>query len=62
MWLCGLGLLSIPYTDNVFLWMLETGIMDIGGMVMLYPTLSAAVANFAPIETRNATGYLSILA
>ncbi len=51
MWLCGLGLLSIPYTDNVFLWTLEAGIMGIG-MAMLYPTLGAAVADFAPVETR----------
>lgn len=51
MWVCGLGLLSIPYTNNVFLWTLEAGIMGIG-MAMLYPTLGAAVADFAPIETR----------
>lgn len=50
MWVCGLGLLSIPYTNNVFLWTLEAGIMGIG-MAMLYPTLGAA-ADFAPIETR----------
>ena len=51
MLVCGLGLLSIPYTDNVFLWTLEAGIMGIG-MAMLYPTLGAAAADFAPIETR----------
>ncbi|WP_342591012.1 hypothetical protein [Isorropodon fossajaponicum symbiont] len=62
MWLCGLGLLSIPYTNNVFLWTLEAGIMGIG-MAMLYSKLGAAVADFAPVETRgNTTGYLSILA
>jgi MFS family permease len=51
MWICGLGLLSMPYTNNVFLWTLEAGIIG-AGMAMLYPTLGAAVADFAPIETR----------
>ncbi len=53
MWTCGLSLLSIPYTDNVFLWTLEAGVMGIG-MAMLYPTLGAAVADFAPVESRGA--------
>ena len=41
----------MPYTNNVFLWTLEAGIIG-AGMAMLYPTLGAAVADFAPIETR----------
>ena len=51
MWLCGLGLLSIPYTSSVFLWSLEAGIIGMG-MAMLYPTLGAAVADFSPVESR----------
>ncbi len=51
MWLYGLGLLSIPYTNNVFLWILEAGIMGLG-MAMLYPTLGATIADFASVETR----------
>ncbi|MDC9714973.1 MAG: MFS transporter [Gammaproteobacteria bacterium] len=51
MWICGLSLLSIVYTEGIFLWTLEAGIMGIG-MAMLYPTLGAAVADFAPIEAR----------
>lgn len=53
MWLCGLCLLSMPYTNDVFLWTLEAGIMGVG-MAMLYPTLGAGVADFAPIENRGA--------
>ena len=51
MWLCGLGLLSIPYTSSVFLWTVEAGIIGMG-MAMLYPTLGAAVADFSPVESR----------
>ncbi|SMN01652.1 Major facilitator superfamily (MFS) transporter [uncultured Candidatus Thioglobus sp.] len=51
MWLCGLGLLSMPYTNHIFLWTLESGIIGVG-MAMLYPVLGAAVADFAPVETR----------
>ena len=51
MWICGLGLLVIPYTDNVFLWTLEAAVIG-AGMAMLYPTLGAAVADFAPVEKR----------
>ncbi|WP_231893494.1 MFS transporter [Bathymodiolus septemdierum thioautotrophic gill symbiont] len=51
MWICGLGLLSIPYTNNIFLWTLEAGVIGTG-MAMLYPTLGAAVADFAPVESR----------
>ncbi len=53
MWLCGLGLLTIPYTNHVFLWTLEAGVIGIG-MAMLYPTLGAAVADFTPPKTRGA--------
>ncbi len=52
MWICGLGLLSIPYTNSVFAWTLEAGVIGIG-MAMLYPTLGAAVADFSPGETRS---------
>ncbi|MBE8189692.1 MAG: MFS transporter [Candidatus Thioglobus sp.] len=51
MCLCGLGLLGFPYTNNVFLWALEASIMGVG-MAMLYPTLGAAVADFAPATER----------
>ena len=51
MWICGIGILSIPYTDIVFLWTLEAGFIGIG-MAMLYPTLGAAVADFSLPENR----------
>ena len=51
MWICGLGLLSMPYTNSVFLWTIEAGVVGVG-MAMLYPTLGAAVADFAPVESR----------
>lgn len=51
MWICALGLVSIAYTNSVFLWTIESGIIGLG-MAMLYPALGAAVADFSPPETR----------
>jgi len=51
MWICGIGILSIPYTNTVILWTLEAGFTGIG-MAMLYPTLGAAVADFSLPENR----------
>jgi MFS family permease len=51
MFICGLGVLSIAYTDNVWLWSIEAATVGFG-MAMLYPTLGAAVADFSPTEQR----------
>ncbi len=51
MWLCALGLISIPYSNSVLLWSVESAIIG-AGMAMLYPTLGAAVADFSPAEKR----------
>jgi len=51
MWLCGLGVLSIPLTQNVLLWSLEAAFIGVG-MAMLYPNLGASVADFSPVKHR----------
>lgn len=51
MWLCGAGVLAIPFTSNINMWMLEAVIIGIG-MAMLYPNLGAAVADVAPVAQR----------
>ncbi len=51
MWLCAIGLISIPYSDGVLLWTIESGVIG-AGMAMLYPTLGAAVADFSAPEKR----------
>lgn len=53
MWICGLGVLLIPYTQSIFLWTLEAGMVGLG-MAMLYPTLGAAVADYSPAKQRGA--------
>ncbi|MBL4659004.1 MAG: MFS transporter [Alcanivoracaceae bacterium] len=49
MWFCGLGVLSIPLSNGVTLWSLETAFIGIG-MAMVYPNLGAAVGDFAPAQ------------
>ncbi len=51
MWMCGIGVLIIPFTHSVLLWTVEAGMIGIG-MAMLYPTLGAAVADFSPARQR----------
>lgn len=51
MWLCGLGVLSIPMTQGVILWSIEAAVIGLG-MAMLYPNLGAAVGDFAPAPHR----------
>ncbi len=51
MFICGAGVLSIAYTNNIFLWSLEAAAVGLG-MAMLYPTLGAAVADFSPSNQR----------
>ena len=51
LWLCALGLISIPYSHGVLLWSIESAVIGIG-MAMLYPTLGAAVADFSPVAER----------
>ncbi|MGV6816401.1 MAG: MFS transporter [Thiotrichales bacterium] len=52
MWLCGLGLISMPLTSSVLWWSLEAALIGLG-MAMLYPTLGAAVADFSPPRQRS---------
>ncbi len=51
MWLCAIGLISIPYSNSILLWSIESAIIGTG-MAMLYPTLGASVADFSQIEKR----------
>ncbi|QBZ82057.1 MFS transporter [Hydrogenovibrio crunogenus] len=51
MWLCGLGVLSIPMTQGVTLWSIEAAVIGLG-MAMLYPNLGAAVGDYAPVAHR----------
>jgi MFS family permease len=44
MWLCGMGVLSIPLTHTVWLWSIESAVIGLG-MAMLYPNLGAAVGD-----------------
>jgi MFS family permease len=44
MWLCGIGVLSIPLTHAVWLWSIESAVIGLG-MAMLYPNLGAAVGD-----------------
>ena len=44
MWLCGIGVLSIPLTQAVWLWSVESALIGLG-MAMLYPNLSAAIGD-----------------
>ncbi len=51
MWLCGFGVIAIPYTQSIGLWSLEAAIIGVG-MAMLYPNLGASVGDFAPPQHR----------
>jgi len=51
MWLCGLGVLAIPLSQNITLWSVEAGFIGIG-MAMLYPNLGASVGDFASTQYR----------
>ncbi len=51
MFICGISLLSIAYTNNVVLWFVEAGTTGVG-MAMVYPILGAAVADFSPSHQR----------
>lgn len=51
MWFCGLGVMAIPLSHGVALWTFEAAFIGMG-MAMLYPTLGAAVADFAPAPHR----------
>ncbi|PCH62055.1 MAG: MFS transporter [SAR86 cluster bacterium] len=51
MWICAIGVLLIPMTQNIVLWSLEAALIGIG-MAMLYPNLGAAVGDFSPPQHR----------
>lgn len=51
MWLCGAGVLSIPFTQSISIWSLEAALIGVG-MAMLYPNLGAAVGDFSPVQYR----------
>jgi MFS family permease len=46
MWLCGLGVAVFPLGDNTWAWAASAAVSGLG-MAMLYPNLSAAVADVA---------------
>lgn len=52
MWLCGFGVLSLPFTSSTMGWTIEAAIIGFG-MAMLYPTLGAAVADISPPAQRS---------
>lgn len=52
MWLCGVGILSLPLTSVVWGWTIEAALIGFG-MAMLYPTLGAAVADISPPAQRS---------
>ncbi len=52
MWLCGVGVLALPFTSMVWVWTVEAGFIGFG-MAMLYPTLGAAVADVSPPAQRS---------
>lgn len=51
MWLCGIGVLSIPLTHEIWLWSLESAVIGLG-MAMLYPNLGAAVGDVSQPNQR----------
>nr|MCH9741687.1 MFS transporter [Pseudomonadota bacterium] len=51
MWLCGIGVLSIPLTHEIWLWSLESAVIGLG-MAMLYPNLGAAVGDISQPNQR----------
>ncbi|HQS03258.1 MAG: MFS transporter [Halothiobacillus sp. 24-54-40] len=56
MWLCGVGVLAVSFTDSLVLWSIELALIGLG-MAMLYPTLGAAVADLSlPAERASVLG------
>lgn len=51
MWLCGLGVALLPMGDSTAWWVASAALTGLG-MAMLYPNLSAAVADLAPASWR----------
>jgi MFS family permease len=51
MWICGAGVISIPFTHSIVYWSVESALIGIG-MAMLYPNLGAAVGDVAPSQYR----------
>lgn len=51
MWVCGLGVALMPMGDGPAWWSASAALAGLG-MAMLYPNLSAAVADIAPAEWR----------
>lgn len=51
MWLCGLGVALLPMGDSTAWWAASAALTGLG-MAMLYPNLSAAVADLAPASWR----------
>ncbi len=52
MWLCGIGVLLLQFTTSVWMWTADAAVIGFG-MAMLYPTLSAAVADISPPAQRS---------
>jgi MFS family permease len=52
MWLCGIGVLALPFSSTVWAWTVEAAFIGLG-MAMLYPTLGAAVADVSPPAQRS---------
>lgn len=51
MFICGLGVILIPFTQDVLYWSMETAFIGFG-MAMVYPNLGAAVGDFSPAQYR----------
>jgi MFS family permease len=51
MWICGAGVTLMMLGDNVVWWSLSAAVSGFG-MALLYPNLSAAVADIAPPQWR----------
>lgn len=51
MWICGTGVAMVPLSEGLLWWSLSAGVAGLG-MGLLYPNLSAAVADITPPEWR----------
>ncbi len=51
MWICGVGVVMTPLVGSVFLWSLAAAVTGLG-MALLYPALSAAIADLSLPEWR----------
>lgn len=51
MWVCGAGVAMVPLSEGIFWWSLSAGVAGFG-MALLYPNLSAAVADITPPSWR----------